>query len=132
LGPLRQAFLDQIEKDAMLLQKLNIMDYSLLVGVHEAEEIISPAHKLNPHMPSMIDASSIKKDGTEPARAAEPTGGTVPHDAGPPGSDRLGPLSDTQTSPSSDPVTPSRVIPEIPPPELLSAESYHFITFLSN
>ncbi|KAG4095197.1 SAICAR synthase-like protein [Neocallimastix lanati (nom. inval.)] len=35
LGPeKRKIFIDQIEKDAQLLAKLNIMDYSLLVGFH--------------------------------------------------------------------------------------------------
>lgn len=33
LGSKRQMFLDQLEKDAQFLAKLNIMDYSLLVGV---------------------------------------------------------------------------------------------------
>ena len=36
LGPTkRQAFLDQIEKDVRLLQELEIMDYSLLLGIHD-------------------------------------------------------------------------------------------------
>jgi 1-phosphatidylinositol-4-phosphate 5-kinase len=34
LGSKRQMFLDQLEKDANFLAKLNIMDYSLLVGIH--------------------------------------------------------------------------------------------------
>eukprot|EP00602_Paraphysomonas_sp_CaronLab_P002978 CAMPEP_0185030480 /NCGR_PEP_ID=MMETSP1103-20130426/17485_1 /TAXON_ID=36769 /ORGANISM="Paraphysomonas bandaiensis, Strain Caron Lab Isolate" /LENGTH=804 /DNA_ID=CAMNT_0027565641 /DNA_START=142 /DNA_END=2556 /DNA_ORIENTATION=- len=34
LGSKRQLFLSQIEKDATFLSKLNIMDYSLLVGIH--------------------------------------------------------------------------------------------------
>ncbi|KAK7540590.1 uncharacterized protein J3D65DRAFT_615782 [Phyllosticta citribraziliensis] len=37
-GPIkRQAFIDQMEKDVKLLQKLKIMDYSLLVGIHDLE-----------------------------------------------------------------------------------------------
>lgn len=36
LGPeKKQAFLDQIKKDVALLQRLKIMDYSLLVGIHD-------------------------------------------------------------------------------------------------
>lgn len=33
----RQAFLKQMEKDVQLLQRLKIMDYSLLVGIHDLE-----------------------------------------------------------------------------------------------
>lgn len=38
LGPKRQDFLDQLAKDCQLLEKLNIMDYSLLVGIHNCSE----------------------------------------------------------------------------------------------
>jgi 1-phosphatidylinositol-4-phosphate 5-kinase len=37
-GPTKKkAFIDQMEKDVKLLQKLKIMDYSLLVGIHDLE-----------------------------------------------------------------------------------------------
>lgn len=35
LGEKKAAFMAQLEKDAMFLAKLNIMDYSLLVGIHD-------------------------------------------------------------------------------------------------
>jgi 1-phosphatidylinositol-4-phosphate 5-kinase len=36
LGPTKkQAFIDQMQKDVVLLQKLKIMDYSMLVGIHD-------------------------------------------------------------------------------------------------
>jgi len=38
LGPRRKLFLDQLEKDCKLLEKLNVMDYSLLVGIHFMNE----------------------------------------------------------------------------------------------
>lgn len=43
LGSKKAAFIEQITKDAMFLAKLNIMDYSLLVGIHNrrAEESMS-------------------------------------------------------------------------------------------
>jgi hypothetical protein len=34
LGPKKELFMEQIRKDAMFLASLNIMDYSLLVGIH--------------------------------------------------------------------------------------------------
>ncbi|KAI9307471.1 hypothetical protein BJ944DRAFT_157993 [Cunninghamella echinulata] len=38
LGPIKkQLLLSQLEKDVLLLIKLNIMDYSLLVGIHELD-----------------------------------------------------------------------------------------------
>lgn len=38
LGPRREAFLKQIEHDADFLHDLNIMDYSLLVGIYNIQE----------------------------------------------------------------------------------------------
>ena len=39
LGPSkRQVFLSQVEKDVKLLQELEIMDYSLLLGIHDLEK----------------------------------------------------------------------------------------------
>lgn len=35
LGPKKEAFMAQIAKDARFLAKLNIMDYSLLIGIHD-------------------------------------------------------------------------------------------------
>lgn len=35
LGAKKEAFMAQLQKDAMFLAKLNIMDYSLLVGIHD-------------------------------------------------------------------------------------------------
>jgi 1-phosphatidylinositol-4-phosphate 5-kinase len=38
LGPEKKAFLtEQLRRDVVLLQKLNVMDYSLLVGIHEVK-----------------------------------------------------------------------------------------------
>lgn len=38
LGAKKAAFMAQLEKDAMFLAKLNIMDYSLLVGIHHRSQ----------------------------------------------------------------------------------------------
>jgi Phosphatidylinositol-4-phosphate 5-Kinase len=38
LGPKRDTFLKQLEADARFLERLNIMDYSLLVGIHQRNE----------------------------------------------------------------------------------------------
>jgi 1-phosphatidylinositol-4-phosphate 5-kinase len=39
LGPSKkQMFIDQMEKDVKLLQRLRIMDYSMLVGIHDMEK----------------------------------------------------------------------------------------------
>lgn len=39
LGPgKREAFIEQVKRDVSLLQRLHIMDYSLLVGIHELEK----------------------------------------------------------------------------------------------
>mmetsp|Transcript_2622 Transcript_2622/g.5091 ORF Transcript_2622/g.5091 Transcript_2622/m.5091 type:complete len:593 (-) Transcript_2622:184-1962(-) len=35
LGPLREKFLEQVKSDAEFLERLQIMDYSLLVGIHK-------------------------------------------------------------------------------------------------
>ena len=46
LGSKRQAFLDQIEKDTHFLAGLNIMDYSLLVGIHSRASREEPQEQL--------------------------------------------------------------------------------------
>jgi hypothetical protein len=43
LGPKREAFLKQLERDSMFLASLNIMDYSLLLGVHDRRMRPPPA-----------------------------------------------------------------------------------------
>eukprot|EP01038_Epipyxis_sp_PR26KG_P010808 gene10808-14509_t len=45
LGPKKAKFIEQLERDAMFLASLNIMDYSLLVGIHHrsAREDVPPA-----------------------------------------------------------------------------------------
>ena len=35
LGTKRHLFMEQLEKDASFLASLNIMDYSLLIGIHD-------------------------------------------------------------------------------------------------
>lgn len=44
LGPRRKQFLEQLERDCKLLEKLNVMDYSLLVGIHSMNEDDHTAH----------------------------------------------------------------------------------------
>lgn len=47
LGPKKADFMSQVAKDARFLAKLNIMDYSLLIGIHDrdrrGEAPIAPA-----------------------------------------------------------------------------------------
>uniref|UniRef100_A0A7S1U3Z0 PIPK domain-containing protein n=1 Tax=Phaeomonas parva TaxID=124430 RepID=A0A7S1U3Z0_9STRA len=38
LGPMRETFIEQVERDSQFLARHNIMDYSLLVGVHNLRE----------------------------------------------------------------------------------------------
>jgi len=38
LGPLKDVFCEQLTKDCLLLERLNIMDYSLLVGIHNCNK----------------------------------------------------------------------------------------------
>jgi 1-phosphatidylinositol-4-phosphate 5-kinase len=39
LGPTKkQAFIEQMQKDVKLMQKLHIMDYSMLIGIHDLEK----------------------------------------------------------------------------------------------
>lgn len=58
LGPQKtRLFLEQLERDVELLKRLNIMDYSLLIGIHDLNKtapmrqsvyVVEPAHGENP------------------------------------------------------------------------------------
>lgn len=48
LGEKKRALIQQLEKDTQFLAKLNIMDYSLIVGIHDrASRPIIPASNEN-------------------------------------------------------------------------------------
>ena len=48
LGEKKAALIQQLEKDTQFLAKLNIMDYSLIVGIHDrASRPIIPASNEN-------------------------------------------------------------------------------------
>lgn len=76
-GPTKkQAFVEQMQKDVKLLQRLRIMDYSLLVGIHDLErgneenlrdktlQVFQPggvdAEDQNPHMGLMRTPSKLE------------------------------------------------------------------------
>jgi len=58
LGSKRQLFLTQIEKDATFLSKLNIMDYSLLVGIHHRSSRYLPQEPLEQEVKSIPHSKS--------------------------------------------------------------------------
>jgi hypothetical protein len=41
LGPKKRFFMEQLEKDATFLAGLNIMDYSLLIGIHDRAKCVA-------------------------------------------------------------------------------------------
>ena len=54
LGSKKTAFMTQLKRDAMFLAQLNIMDYSLLVGIHDRDQrkasglgyVVSPCYTI--------------------------------------------------------------------------------------
>lgn len=48
---MKEAFLDQVQRDVELLAHLKIMDYSLLMGVHNMKEVVSPILNMNNEIP---------------------------------------------------------------------------------
>lgn len=88
-GSKKAAFMAQLEKDAMFLAKLNIMDYSLLVGIHDRklrtrDTLAVPGGREssisvtggNAAAVAAAAASSITSTGSD---AGQPNGAAVPH-----------------------------------------------------
>lgn len=65
-GPLKKKkFLVQLKKDVELLSRLNIMDYSLLLGIHDMErgnDLIDEHNKLSVYSPSSPNPREIKRE----------------------------------------------------------------------
>jgi hypothetical protein len=87
-GSKKAAFMAQLEKDAMFLAKLNIMDYSLLVGIHDRKlrtrdtlavpggrESSTSAAGTNPSVAAPI-VGSVTSTGSD---AGHPNGAAVSH-----------------------------------------------------
>eukprot|EP00604_Paraphysomonas_vestita_P002825 CAMPEP_0174818036 /NCGR_PEP_ID=MMETSP1107-20130205/626_1 /TAXON_ID=36770 /ORGANISM="Paraphysomonas vestita, Strain GFlagA" /LENGTH=422 /DNA_ID=CAMNT_0016029335 /DNA_START=900 /DNA_END=2169 /DNA_ORIENTATION=+ len=63
LGSKRDLFLSQIEKDATFLSELNIMDYSLLVGIHHrSSRYTSSTQEIKP-VPSCATEENLPPNG---------------------------------------------------------------------
>jgi len=56
LGDLKQPFLDQLALDSLLLSRYNVMDYSLLIGIHTKKE------KKHPKSDEIVMNSSLGKN----------------------------------------------------------------------
>ena len=74
LGAKKAAFMAQLEKDALFLAKLNIMDYSLLVGIHKRS--LRP-----PALPVTRESASSVTGGSAAMVAAAAAAGTVANSA---------------------------------------------------
>jgi hypothetical protein len=88
-GSKKAAFMAQLEKDAMFLAKLNIMDYSLLVGIHDRklrtrDTLAVPGGRDssvsvtggNAAAVAAAAASSVTSTGSD---AGQPNGAAIPH-----------------------------------------------------
>lgn len=70
LGVKKPAFMEQLEKDAMFLAGLNIMDYSLLVGFHDRTKRVHPN--------TLLQANTLSNAGAGATAATVVGGGGVP------------------------------------------------------
>eukprot|EP00698_Gefionella_okellyi_P011103 TRINITY_DN2911_c0_g1_i1.p1 TRINITY_DN2911_c0_g1~~TRINITY_DN2911_c0_g1_i1.p1 ORF type:complete len:490 (+),score=91.84 TRINITY_DN2911_c0_g1_i1:53-1471(+) len=151
LGPLKDAFLHQLEKDSALLAKLDIMDYSLLVGIHKTEEIVTPWQRLNPDRapiaqqpgsPTVATTTTTTTAATAAAAAepraptltiSSPEGGDAPHSntgtATVSDSDITVVVPLAATAADGDDVPRPSLAPETPPPELLSSRKRQISIF---
>jgi hypothetical protein len=67
IGPeKKQMIIEQLEKDAMFLSELNIMDYSLLVGVHRRKENVSGTVEIIEQTASSGNESNSGVDDEKP------------------------------------------------------------------
>ncbi|KAI7869230.1 hypothetical protein BDF14DRAFT_1951240 [Spinellus fusiger] len=68
LGPTKRAiFLEQLERDVTLLKKLNIMDYSLLVGVHDLRR--GNSEGIRDHHLQIVKPLDLHKTSTSATKA---------------------------------------------------------------
>eukprot|EP01119_Soliformovum_irregulare_P021901 TRINITY_DN7378_c0_g2_i1.p1 TRINITY_DN7378_c0_g2~~TRINITY_DN7378_c0_g2_i1.p1 ORF type:complete len:541 (-),score=162.96 TRINITY_DN7378_c0_g2_i1:666-2288(-) len=85
LGPRKEKFIKQLESDCKLLEKLNIMDYSLLVGIHYCDKnngndcapaCFDDAERLEKEQEeNRKKAKQKKKEQTTNGKQEEPIGG---------------------------------------------------------
>ena len=77
----KQIFVDQLKRDVGLLQRLHIMDYSLLVGIHDLDKgneenlrettlkVFQPGGDREDDMPSMLTRTPSRLENAKKARA---------------------------------------------------------------
>ena len=77
----KQIFVDQLKRDVGLLQRLHIMDYSLLVGIHDMDKgneenlrettlkVFQPGGDREDDMPSMLTRTPSRLENAKKARA---------------------------------------------------------------
>ncbi|KAN0023065.1 hypothetical protein ACTFIU_009148 [Dictyostelium citrinum] len=92
LGPgKKQSFIDQIKRDCKLLQSLNIMDYSLLIGIHY------PHRENEPPSPSLL-RSTLEDSSDFESPSMEQSSGQHHHQRGSGNYDNSGAGRETTTS----------------------------------
>jgi 1-phosphatidylinositol-4-phosphate 5-kinase len=62
---MRDEVLAQLERDAEFLRRNNIMDYSLLVGIHRTDAPTHPSRRLNPHLLPASSEGDVFDGSTE-------------------------------------------------------------------
>ncbi|SCV03977.1 LANO_0G07404g1_1 [Lachancea nothofagi CBS 11611] len=82
-GPLKKKkFLQQLEKDVDLLARLNIMDYSLLLGIHDVErgnDLIDEHNMLTMYSPDQNELQEVKRKSMAEQQARQKSTMAVQH-----------------------------------------------------